>query len=171
MAPLMFLVGTFTAFYLVDRYLLGGRVTLSFRGRFSMAVMLLVTGVAHFVMTDQMIAMFPGFVPFKRELVYLTGLCELAAVIGLLWGSFSRLASTVLIVFFIAVLPANIYDALKGPELSGFGHGPAYLFIRIPEQILYIWWVWFFGIHLKEQRQDRGSLFGNKQKALVGQGH
>jgi len=171
MAPLMFLLGTFVASYLVDRYLLGGRVILSFRGRFSMAVMLLVTGIAHFVMADQMTAMFPDFVPFKRELVYFTGLCELAAVLGLTWVRFSRLTSITLIVFFIAVLPANIFDALKGPELGGFGHGPAYLFIRIPEQILYIWWVWFFGIHLKEQRQDGGSLFGDKQEALVGQGH
>ena len=171
MAPLMFLLGTFLAFYLVNRYLLGGPISLSFRGRFAMAVMLLVTGIAHFAIADQMIAMLPDFVPVKRELVYFTGLCELAAVVGLIWGRFAWLTSVLLIVFFIAVLPANIFDALKGPELSGFGNGPEYLFIRIPEQILYIWWVWFFGIRSKGQQQDTlNRSLTDKQKPLVGHG-
>ncbi|HKX83476.1 MAG TPA: DoxX family protein [Pyrinomonadaceae bacterium] len=117
-----------------------------------MAVMLTVTGIAHFVITDQMVMMFPDFVPFKREIVYFTGICELAAVIGLIWTRFSRLTSVMLIIFFIVILPANIADALKGPEASGFGNGPAYLFIRIPEQILYLWWVWYFGLKLPRQK-------------------
>lgn len=145
MAPLIFLLGTFTILFLVNRFLLNGRLTLSFIGRVAMAVMLTVTGIAHFVITDQMVAMLPDAMPAKRELVYFTGVCELAAVIGLLWTKFSKLTSIMLIIFFIAILPANIADALKG-DSGGFGHGPAYLLIRIPEQVLYIWWVWYFGV-------------------------
>jgi uncharacterized membrane protein len=92
-----------------------------------------------------MVAMLPDAIPAKCEIVYFTGLCELAAVIGLVWTRFSKLTSIMLIIFFIAILPANIADALKG-DSGGFGHGPLYLLIRIPEQILYIWWVWYFGI-------------------------
>jgi uncharacterized membrane protein len=154
MAPLIFLLGTFTVLFFINRFLLNGRLTLSFIGRAAMAVMLTVTGIAHFVITDQMVAMLPDAVPMKRELIYFTGVCELAAVIGLVWTRFSKLTSIMLIIFFIAILPANIADALKG-ESGGFGHGPAYLLIRIPEQTLYIWWVWYFGLRRNRSTAER----------------
>jgi hypothetical protein len=94
MAPLIFLLGTFVALYLINRFLLGGRLRISFIGRASMAVMLTVTGVAHFTNTQQMIDMMPDFMPAKREMIYFTGVCELLAVVGLLrscWLFFSCL--------------------------------------------------------------------------------
>lgn len=45
--------------------------------------MLVFTGVAHFVKTDLMIEMIPDFIPFKKETVYLSGLIEIIAAIGL----------------------------------------------------------------------------------------
>ena len=146
MAPLIFLLATFAILFLVNRFFLGGRLTLSFIGRASMAVMLVVTGVAHFTNTEQMIEIMPDAVPLKREIVYFTGMCELAAVVGLLWNKTARLASILLVVFFVLVLPANIAGSLKSVEFGGMEYGPLYLLFRVPLQIFFIWWVWYFGV-------------------------
>ena len=114
--------------------------------------MLLVTGIAHFTSTDVMVEMMPDAVPLKREMVYFTGVCELAAAVGLLWDKTSRLASIMLIVFFIAVLPANIAGSLKQVNLGGMEYGAIYLLFRIPFQIFLIWWVYYFGLRQKQRR-------------------
>lgn len=144
MAPLVFLLGTFATLYLLNRYFFDKRLSLSVIGRFAMAVMLTVTGIVHFTSTDWMAGMMPDALPYKRELVYFTGVCELAAVIGLLWERLSKLTSVMLIIFFVLILPANIADAMKNE--------PLYLLFRIPEQIFFIWWVWYFGISQNRER-------------------
>jgi uncharacterized membrane protein len=146
MAPLIFLLGTFAVLYLIDRFLLGRRLGSSLIGRISMAVMLLVAGIVHFTNTEQMIEMMPDFMPAKREMIYFTGVCELLAVVGLVWDKTSRLASILLIIFFVLVLPANIAGSFKSVQLGGMEYGPWYLLFRIPLQIFFIWWVWYFGI-------------------------
>jgi uncharacterized membrane protein len=114
MAPLIFLLATFVILYLLNRIVLNDRLTLSFIGRASMAVMLTVTGVVHFTSTDWMVGMMPDFIPAKRELVWFTGICELAAVVGLLWDRLSRLTSILLIIFFLCPDPARKH--LRKPQ-------------------------------------------------------
>lgn len=146
MAPLIFLLAAFGILFLLDRYLFGEKLGISFVGRASMAAMLLVTAISHFTNTAEMIAMMPDAMPAKREIVYFTGICELAAVAGLLWRTTAWLASVLLIVFFVLVLPANIAGSLKSVQYGGMEYGPWYLLFRVPLQIFFIWWVWYFGI-------------------------
>jgi uncharacterized membrane protein len=146
MAPLIFLLATFGILYLGNRLILKRRLTVSFIGRASMAVMLIVTGISHFTNTQSMVEMMPDFMPAKRELVYFTGVCELLAVVGLLWDRTARLASILLVIFFVLVLPANIAGSLKSVQIGGMQYGPVYLLFRVPLQLFFIWWVWFFGI-------------------------
>ena len=146
MAPLIILLVSFAILYLADRFLFGRRLGLSFIGRAAMALMLVATGISHFTSIEEMVAMMPDLMPAKREMVYFTGICELAAVIGLLWNKTAWLASVLLIVFFVLVLPANIAGSLKSVQFGGMEYGPLYLLFRIPLQIFFIWWVWYFGI-------------------------
>ena len=146
MAPLIILLATFGILILLDRFVLGGRIGISLAGRIAMAAMLVATGVSHFTNTEPMVAMMPDFVPAKRELVYFTGVCELAAVVGLVWNKTARLASVLLIVFFVLVLPANIAGSLKSVNFGGMEYGTWYLLFRVPLQVFFIWWVWYFGI-------------------------
>jgi uncharacterized membrane protein len=146
MAPLIFLLATFVILFLVNKFVLNGRLTLSFIGRASMAVMLTVTGVTHFTHTDWMAGMMPEFMPAKRELVYFTGVCELLAVVGLVWDRFSRLTSIMLIIFFVAILPANIAERIQAVNADGLEFGLWYLLFRVPLQIFFIWWVYYFGL-------------------------
>lgn len=146
MIPLIILIATFVVFYLLNSHLLAERFSMSFIGRFALAVMMLAAGIAHFTAVGPMVEMMPEFIPAKTEFVYLTGLCELLAVFGLLWDKTSRITGGLLIVFFIAVLPANIAGAVNSVDFGGMTDGPMYLLFRIPLQILFIIWAWVFAV-------------------------
>lgn len=150
MAPLIFLLVSFAIFFVVNKFVLNEKFSLSFIGRTALAIMLIVTGIAHFTSTDLMVEMMPDFMPAKKEIVYFTGVCELLAVIGLLWDKTAKLTSVLLIIFFIAILPANIIGSIKQVQLGGMENGAIYLFFRIPLQFLFIFWAYYFGIRINK---------------------
>lgn len=118
-------------------------------GRIAMSVMLLLTGIGHFLFPTGMALMLPDFIPFKLALIYLTGLIEIAAAIGLLIPRIQKLTAWLLIIFFISIFPANIYAAVHHVNLQTAtydGSGLNYLWFRVPLQILFIGWVYCFGI-------------------------
>ena len=114
-----------------------------------MSVMLLFTAIAHFAYSKGMAMMLPAFIPFKTLIVYLTGVIEIMAAIGLQLDYLRVTTAWLLIIFFILILPANIYaakaqvDYQKG-DLTG--NGTTYLWFRIPLQILFIVWTYYFCI-------------------------
>lgn len=111
-----------------------------------MAVMLLFTAIAHFVFTTGMAMMLPAFVPFKKGMVYFTGVVEVLAAIGLLLDAWFANTGLLLILFFMVMLPANIYAALHHidyEKATTDGRGPAYLWFRVPLQLFFIAWVYF----------------------------
>jgi uncharacterized membrane protein len=111
--------------------------------RDALAIMLLFTASAHFTsMRKDLLRMMPPWVPWPRAMVYFTGICEIAGAVGLLIPEFRSAAGICLIVFFIAVLPANIYAAKTNVGLRG--KAATALWLRIPMQVLFIglaWWV------------------------------
>ena len=130
----------------MNKFTLKGKLTLSFVGRAALAIMLIFTGIAHFTMTESMIQMLPEFIPLKKEIVYLTGILEISASIGLLIQRLSKLTSILLIVFFLAILPANIVGSIKQVNFGGMAKGVSHLYFRIPLQVLFIFWTYYFGI-------------------------
>jgi uncharacterized membrane protein len=111
--------------------------------RYALSTMLLFTASAHFSrMRDDLVRMMPPSFPWPRALVFFTGLCEVAGAIGLLLPLTRRAAGFALILFFIAVFPANVRAARSGVALRG---KPATaLWLRAPMQLLFIflaWWV------------------------------
>lgn len=86
--------------------------------RIVLAVMFVGMGALHFVpsVARGMAAMIPPALvrpgwPSRRALVVFTGLCEVAGGIGLLVPQTRLAAGIALIVFLIAVFPANAYAA------------------------------------------------------------
>ena len=146
MAPLILLVASFMTLALLNRFLNKGRLSISFMGRTAMTFMLVVTGIAHFTQTPEMVDMLPDFVPLKETVVYVTGFFEFLLALGLLPKISSKPTSIMLIVFFVCILPANIAGSIKHVELGGMEYGPAYLFFRIPLQLFFIGWTYYFGI-------------------------
>lgn len=150
MAPLIFLLVSFGLLFAVNKFLLVERLSLSFIGRAALAVMLVVTGITHFTSTDLMVEMMPAFLPAKREIVYFTGVCELLAVVGLLWDKTAKLTAVMLIIFFVMVLPANIVGSMKQVQLGGMENGVMYLLFRVPLQIFFVIWAYYFGIRINK---------------------
>lgn len=103
----------------------------------SLAAMLLMTGVSHFVgLREDLIRMVPPYIPRADLVVTLTGILELLGAVGLVYRPSRKAAGIALAVLFLAMLPANIYAAQQGLTLRGEPVTP--LVIRIPEQLIFI---------------------------------
>ena len=122
------------------------RIEPHLRGRISLAIVFVFTGLGHFIMSEPMAQMLPPWVPMRMPIIYITGVVELAAAAGLLVPRLCRLTGTYLIAFLILVLPANIYAAINRVEMGGHSMGSAYLFIRIPLQLILIIWTHWFAV-------------------------
>lgn len=117
--------------------------------RVGLAVMLLFTAAAHFnSMRADLIAMVPPYVPNPGLMVTITGICEILGAIGLLVPRTRRIAAYALIVFLIAVLPANIHAAQAGVTLRGEPATP--IVPRVAIQALFIGLIGWAGVRRAE---------------------
>lgn len=112
------------------------------RARVGLSMFFAFTGIGHFIVTEQMAAMLPPSVPYRVELIYLTGLFELLGAIAIWIPSLTRITGLCLILMLLMVLPANIYSAVNRVDFGGHAAGPVYLLIRIPFQLFVIWWTY-----------------------------
>ena len=120
-----------------------------FAGNIAMSVMLLFTAIGHFKFKTSMAAMIPLFIPKKVEIVIFTGILEMLFAFGLCIESMRFYTGIALIIFFIILLPANIYAAkhqINYEDLYKQGPGIKYLWFRIPFQFFLIAWVWYFSV-------------------------
>jgi uncharacterized membrane protein len=111
-------------------------------GRWLFGLSFIVAGAAHFVLTPFYVAIMPPYLPWPRELVYLSGLAEIGLGALLLVPRFTRLAGWGLIALLIAVFPANLHMALN-PQLYPFAP-PLLLYLRLPLQLVLIAWAYAY---------------------------
>ncbi len=122
---------------------------LALAARMAMSAMLIFTALAHFAYNKGMVMMMPEFIPYKREIVYFTGVIEILAAIGLLLPNVRVHAAWLLILYFVLLLPANINAAIKHIDYQkgNFeGSGLNYLWFRVPLQVLFIIWTYISAI-------------------------
>jgi uncharacterized membrane protein len=124
------------------------------RGRISLAMLFLFTGLGHFVNPEPMAAMLPPWVPARVPIIYVTGVLEWAGAVGLLLPRQSRIAGACLLAFLIAVFPANVFAALNYVEIGGHEAGPAYLFVRLPFQLALMWWTYHFAVRVPDVQHE-----------------
>jgi uncharacterized membrane protein len=105
-----------------------------------LALLLIAAGTMHFLRSEMFVQIVPPYLPWHRELVYVSGVCEIALGLLLLVPRFSRFAAWGIVVLLIAVFPANIYlyqhqDLLPAP--------PILHLLRLPLQgVLVLWAYW-----------------------------
>ncbi len=104
---------------------------------------MVVAGSLHFIATDAYISIMPGYLPWHRELVYISGVFQIAGGIGLLVPGTRKLAGWGLIALYIAVLPANINMALYNIQPGSFTIPLTLLWARLPLQLVFIYWAWY----------------------------
>jgi uncharacterized membrane protein len=145
MKPLIVLISAFALCLGVTLAMQHADINVS--GRTAMALMLVFTAIGHFKFKEGMAMMLPPLFCAKTQIVLATGIIELLAAIGLLVSSTIQITGILLIIFFVLILPANIYAAIKKVDLekAAFtGYGINYLWFRIPEQLFFMGWVYFF---------------------------
>lgn len=110
----------------------------------ALAVMLVITASAHFVPASvtampnhaDLVRMVPSVVPFASAMVYATGVLELLGALGLVLARTRWAAGIALAALFVLLLPANVYAAVADVPFNG--GEPTPLWLRLPEQALYI---------------------------------
>jgi uncharacterized membrane protein len=145
MAPLIVLIMITLVARLCGRFGIASLRDWAAAVRVGLAAMLLFTAAAHFNnMRPDLVRMVPPFVPNPELMVTFTGICEILGAIGLLVPRTRRIAAAALVVFLIAVLPANIYAASEGLTLRGQPATP--MISRIALQSLFVALIWWSGI-------------------------
>ncbi|MBA65438.1 MAG: DoxX family protein [Candidatus Marinimicrobia bacterium] len=101
-----------------------------------MSLFYITVGIDHFIRPGWYLQIVPPILPFKYELVLLSGGFEILLGGLLLYPKFRHVASWGLIALLIAVYPANIYLALTNG--SAMDTTPAIAWGRLPIQFIFI---------------------------------
>ena len=136
MAPLLVLIG---ATLLVRGFGLVSTAMDSWveAARVGLAAMLLFTASAHFGSRRAgMLQMVPGWVPYPQIVVTFTGIIEVLAAIGLFMPLLRPWVGVLLVLYLIAVFPANVQAARLETKLGNYRTTP--LALRAPIQLLFI---------------------------------
>jgi uncharacterized membrane protein len=96
-------------------------------------------GLMHFVIPDTYESIVPRYLPRRRELVYASGVAEIAGGAGVLHRRTRRVASWWSVATLIAVFPANVNMALN-PDRYKVPGGALALWLRLPVQIVFVLW-------------------------------
>ncbi|SMP23273.1 DoxX family protein [Chryseobacterium profundimaris] len=148
MKPLFILLSVFCASLLTIK-IFRGNFNFYLSMRIAMSAMLIFTATGHFMFFKGMSMMLPEFIPFKTEIVYLTGILEILAAVGIFVPEIRITTAWLLIIFFILILPSNIFSAINHIDYQKAtfnGDGISYLWFRIPLQIFFMIWVYLSAI-------------------------
>jgi uncharacterized membrane protein len=122
-----------------------GEIKERWSARWMLAAVYLVAGLFHLAMPSTFLMIMPDRAPFPRQVILVTGLCEIAGAVGLLTRSLRRAAGVGLALYAVCVFPANIKHALDGlpagqVQLGWWYHAP-----RLALQPVLVWWALFAG--------------------------
>lgn len=117
----------------------GGKMKLFFA--YAMGIFYIFAGSMHFISPAIYLKMMPKILPYHLALVYISGVAEILCGLGLLFQETRPLAAWATILLLIAIFPANITMAMN-PEL--FGISPWILYLRLPLQLLLIWFAYLY---------------------------
>lgn len=155
MIVLVVLLTSFVVAFIYSQ--ISGRWSLNFCGNLAMAVMLIFTGISHFIYTEGLMMMLPHIVPSKKAVIYVTGILEIVAAYGLMVPAYRKTTALFLMIFLIIILPANFkgaYDHLDITTAAYDGHGPQYLWFRVPLQVGFILWLWYFSFRQLPKEEE-----------------
>lgn len=108
--------------------------------KYLLAIFMIGAGTMHFVNPAFFLKIVPPYLPLHKELVLVSGICEVLLGILLLMPKCSHLAAWGIISLLIAVFPANIY-LFQNQDLMPAS--PLVHFLRLPLQGVFILWAYW----------------------------
>ena len=105
-----------------------------------MALFYVVAGIIHFLGPQFYRPIIPSWVPCHDPVIYISGVLEIVFGILLLIPTIRNLAAWAIIILLIVIFPANVQMMLNYLH----GHNPLLwvAILRLPFQILLIWWAY-----------------------------
>ena len=102
-----------------------------------------LAGLLHFTHTRWYVRIMPPYLPAHRELVYASGVAEMAGGAALLCPSprVRRAGMWWLLATLVAVFPANVHMALHPEDFTDVPGGRRALLARLPFQGVFAWLV------------------------------
>lgn len=110
--------------------------------KYLLCMFFVFAGVMHFINPDFYLKIMPPYLPWHLGLVYLSGVFEIVLGIMVIIPKYTRIAAWGLIALLIAVFPANIYAAMNPQIMPDVP--PIAQWIRLPFQLVFIAWAWWF---------------------------
>lgn len=108
-------------------------------------------GVLHFTHTSAFAAIVPDALPAHRELVWASGVAEIAGGLAVMYPRTRALGGLWLVAVLLAVFPANVHMAVHAERYPALPE--ALLWLRLPLQGALIWWAW----NATQDRRRRGT--------------
>ena len=107
-----------------------------------MAGLYFLAGVNHFLHPEFYKKIMPPWLPWHYELIVVSGVSELLIGIFLIPIKTRKYAAWSLILLLVAVFPANIQMMINYKDQNNSQLWIA--IVRLPVQILLIWWAWIY---------------------------
>ena len=101
-----------------------------------MGIFYIIVGIKHFQDPSWFVQIVPPILPYKYELVYISGFFEVLLGILLMIPRFQSIAAKGLMALLICVYPANIY--LAQTNGAALGISPLIAWGRLPFQFVFI---------------------------------
>jgi uncharacterized membrane protein len=109
--------------------------------KFLFASLFIFAGVMHFANEGFFMKIMPPYLPWHRELVYISGIAEIALGGALLVPRFQRIAAWGLIALLVAVFPANIHVYMNQQIIPAPGWVHT---LRLILQGILVAWAWSY---------------------------
>ena len=123
-----------------------------------MATAFIFTGTDHLATPARYLPMLPVWMPFPKEIVLFSALCELSGAIGLMTRRWRRPAGVMLAVYLICESPANVKLALEGLCVKGMPTPPWLYRVRLFLIPVAIWWALYSGGAMTSKRTPLAGL-------------
>ena len=108
--------------------------------KYLLAIFMIVAGTMHFMNPAFFLKIVPPYLPLHKELVLVSGVCEMLLGILLLIPRTSHLAAWGIVALLIAVFPANVYLYQHQDILPA---SPIVHLLRLPLQGVFILWAYW----------------------------
>jgi uncharacterized membrane protein len=103
-------------------------------------------GLMHFLKTKWYLRIMPPYLPRHKELVYASGVAEMAGGLLTMNPATRRAGSALSIATLIAIFPANVHMAVDYERFEkGVPGGRNALYARLPLQLVFIAWAYAAG--------------------------